>query len=176
MIASAFFAVILFIAASALLVLSARSDWRGLTIPNEYSLALIGLFLLGVLIPNTLFSGVKFVPGLIAGAVVFFITMLLYASKAMGAGDTKLAGATALLVGVGDIDIFLLVMALTGGVLAVYAILTRKHGDKLLPRTPVPGTWLAALKEGQNKVPYGIAIAAGGIAALADKWLLSLIH
>lgn len=143
-----------------------------MTIPNEYSLALVGLFALGAVLPNAVFNGVHLVPGLIGGAIVFIVTVILYAGRAMGGGDTKLAGAVSLLVGIGHIDVFLLIMALSGGVLAVYAILTRKHADKLLPASPVPGTWLAQLKDGQNKVPYGLAIAMGGICALASKWIL----
>lgn len=145
-----------------------------MTIPNSFSLGLVGLFLLGVVIPDSLFSGVELIPGLIGGGVVFLVTLMLYAGRAMGGGDTKLAGAICLLIGIGYLDIFLLTMSLVGGVLATYAILTRKHGDKLLPALPAPGTWLAQLKQGHNKVPYGIAIAAGGIAALYAKWLLPL--
>ena len=166
------FSLAFFFCASGLLLLSARSDWNGMVIPNEYSLALVGLFLFGVVIPRHLFDGISLIGGLTGGLLVFIVTIILYAGRAMGAGDTKLAGATALLVGTGYIGIFLLVMALTGGLLAVYALLTRKHGAKLLPAAPVPGTWLAQLKDGQNKVPYGLAIAAGGMVALAAKWVV----
>lgn len=165
------FSFVFFIAASSLLMLAARSDWRNLTIPNEYSLALIGLFVLGAILPNALFPGVKLVPGLIGGGIVFGLTMILYSLKAMGGGDTKLAGAAGLLIGVGHIALFLLVMTLTGGLLGLYAFMTRKYPEKLLPSVPDRGSWLDALKQGQNKVPYGIAIATGAIVTLGVKWL-----
>lgn len=169
------FSFAFFVCATGLLVLSARSDWKGMTIPNSYAIGLVGLFLIGVVMPHDVFNGIQLIPGLAGGVLVFVVTLILYAGNAMGGGDTKMAGATALLVGIGYIGIFLLVMALTGGALAVYALLTRKHGEKLLPASPVPGTWLAQLKEGQNKVPYGLAIAAGGIFALAGKWVLPFL-
>ena len=165
------FSFAFFLCASGLLVLSARSDWNGMKIPNEFSLALIGLFLFGVILPNSIFPGIKLFPGLIGGGAVFLVTMILYVGKAMGGGDTKLASAVALLVGVEYIGVFLLIMALSGGLLGVYALLCRKYAAKLLPTVPAPETWLAQLKDGQNKVPYGLAIASGGIATLAVKWL-----
>jgi prepilin peptidase CpaA len=166
------FAFVFFAATMYLMGLSARSDWRGMIIPNEYALALVGVFALGFILPNSIFSGVTFMSGLIAGAIVFTFTIALYAAKAMGGGDTKLASAVALLVGTKYLGVFLLVMAFTGGFLAVYALLTRKHGDKLLPSSPPEGTWLARLKAGENKIPYGIAIAVGACVALFQKWLM----
>lgn len=170
-----FLLFLFFIVATALLLLSARADWRGLIIPNEYSLALVGVFAIGVILPNSLFSGVSLTSGLIAGLLVFIFTIVLYAAKAMGGGDTKLAAATALLVGTSSLGVFLMVMGIGGGVLAVYALLTRKYGDKLLPLHPIPGTWLAQLKSGENKIPYGLAIALGGIVALFCKWIFPVL-
>ncbi len=166
------FSVLFFFTAAGLLVASARSDWKGMTIPNEYSLGLVALFVFGSLLPNVVFTGVSFLPGLIGGALVFLVTLILYVGRAMGGGDTKMAGAVSLLVGIGYIDVFLLVMSFAGGFLAIYALLTRKYGRVILPKNPHPDTWLGQLKQGQNKVPYGLAIATGGVAALFAKWLL----
>jgi prepilin peptidase CpaA len=166
------FSLAFFSVASFFLLAAARSDWRGLIIPNEYSLALVGLFAMGVITPAHIFDGVTLVSGLIAGGIVFVFTIAMYAARAMGGGDTKLASATALLAGLSSFGLFLLVMTLSGGVLALYALATRKHGEKLLPASPTSGTWLARLKSGENKIPYGLAIAAGGIVALFHKWLM----
>lgn len=171
-------ALLFFGGASFLLGLAARSDWREMHIANRISEALAGLFVLGVLIPDHFFDGVRLISGLIAGVLVLALTLFLYAMRAMGGGDTKLATATALLVGVHNLGIFLITMALTGGLLAAYALLVRKQPNFLpakLTETSPPHAWLSQLKNGAGKVPYGIAIAVGGIVALALKWVAPLL-
>lgn len=166
--------LLLFACASAILVAAAVSDWRSLTIPNTYPLALLGVFLLGMTLPSPWFGGVDAVSGLLAGALAFMLTLLLYALRAMGGGDTKLVAAAALLVGLPHLGLFLVLMAATGGVLALYALLTRRY-TALLPQTAGGHSWLTQMQSEGGKVPYGVAIAAGGIATLADKWLLPLL-
>jgi prepilin peptidase CpaA len=171
-----FFALFFTAATSAVLVTAAWHDWRGLMIPNHLSAALVGIFMLGAILPASIWSGIPFVSGLIGGAVVFFLLMLLYAVGAMGGGDTKLAGAFGLLAGTSHLGLFLLVMAFSGGVLAVYALLARKNPEKLIPARFADNSWLSQLKGGQNKIPYGLAIAVGGIVTIAVKWLVPALN
>ncbi len=145
-------------------------------IPNLYSLGLLGLFVLGVVMPAPVFNGISLSGGLIAAGIVALLTVLLYAMNAMGGGDTKLATTAALLVGVSEVGLFLILMTSLGGLLAVYALVIRKHPE-WLPRSVEPEgvCWLSRLKQGVNKVPYGLAIAGGAIIALFDKWILPLL-
>ena len=169
------FALAFYVAACFLLAMAALNDWRGMQIPNKYATALLGLFVFGLLVPRHYFGGVTLMGGLVAGLLVFVITFFFYAIKAMGAGDTKLASATAFLVGMTHLGAFLMGMAVTGGVLAAYALLVRKH-PRFLPvaSDTNPTAWLSQLHAGTNKLPYGIAIAVGGAIALALRWIAPL--
>jgi prepilin peptidase CpaA len=180
---SLIFACLFFSGAAFILVAAAVSDWRGMTIPNRYSFGLIGLFMIGAVLPDSVFDGVSVMSGLISGGAVFLVTLLLFASGAMGGGDTKLAGSVALLVGFDYLGLFLIIMAVSGGVLAAFALLVRKHPRFLPPTAATPEgqekildlSWLGQLRNGANKVPYGLAIAAGGIAVLFAQWLSPLL-
>lgn len=159
-----------------LLACAAHSDWKGMLIPNRYSLGIAGLFVLGLVMPFDLFNGISLTSSLLAALLTGMITLLLYTVKAMGGGDTKLATATSLLVGMSHLGLFLMSMAVTGGALAAYALLVRRQ-PRLLPVAAdrEAACWLSRLKQGENKVPYGIAIATGGAIALTAKWFAPLL-
>jgi|SRR5690606_8066396 len=166
------FSLIFFAAVCGILVMAAWSDWHSLSIPNHLSLALVGIFLLGAILPESAFPGVHFIPGLIGGAVVFFLLMLLYALGAMGGGDTKLAGAMALLAGTSHFSLFLIVMVFSGGVLGLYALFARKYPETLIPKALENNSWLSKLRAGENKIPYALPIALAGIVTTCAKWLI----
>lgn len=169
-------AILFFTLTAIILCMAAHSDWKGMVIPNEYSLALVGLFVLGSVIPASLFPGIHLVGGLIAGLIVLLLMLFFYVMGAMGGGDTKLAASVALLVGFSQLGIFVMIMAFSGGILGIYAIATRRYGDTILPKNPPENSWLAQLKQGANKIPYGIAISLGAGCALFDKWLMPVIN
>ena len=81
-------------------------------------------------------------------AVTFFIGM-------MGGGDVKLAAALALWFAPADTVKFLVLMSLAGGVLTL-AILAWHRLKK---------------RPGRPEIPYGVAIAFGGLAILAQRYL-----
>ncbi len=171
-------AFVFFLLSSALLVWAAVSDWREMHIANRISEALLGVYVLGVLVPHDIFHGITLMGGLLAGGVVLLLTLFLYAVRAMGGGDTKLASATALLVGLNHLGLFLVIMAVTGGLLGVYALMIRTHPHWLperLLQPQLPQAWLSQLKNGAGKVPYGLAIATGGIVTLALKWIAPVL-
>jgi prepilin peptidase CpaA len=77
----------------------------------------------------------------------------LFAANLMGGGDAKLMSAVALWAGQGLILAFLFVMTTAGGVLAI-AVLVRQ---RFAPAA-------AAVVGGETTgLPYGVAIAAGGL-------------
>lgn len=85
---------------------------------------------------------------------VFGVGSGLFAVGALGGGDVKLATAIALWAGTAHGLEYLLVTAVAGGVLAV-AYVVRAN----VPLA-VPGLRTGGLADG---VPYGVAIAAGGL-------------
>ena len=90
-------------------------------------------------------------------AVTFYIGM-------MGGGDVKLAAALALWFAPGETVRFLVFMSIAGGVLTLIVMLAHRKwpnwqvDDEGKPRT-------------KPEVPYGVAIAIGGIVILAQRFL-----
>ena len=81
-------------------------------------------------------------------AITFFIGM-------MGGGDVKLAAALSLWFAPADTVRFIVVMSLAGGVLTVVVLAWHR-----LRKRP-----------GRPEIPYGVAIAFGGLAILAQRYL-----
>ena len=139
---------------------AAVSDLRQFRIPNRAPLLLLAGF--G---PAALVAGLGWQDWLIhlGVALAFFVVgALLFARGVWGGGDAKLLPAVALWIGLAGLPRFLVIMALTGGVLAVLALLSRRIA--LGPIGPLRA-WGQRLAE-TGHVPYGIAIAAGGL----DWW------
>lgn len=150
-------------------VLSAYSDYKGLMIPNRYSLIVILSFLIGF---AALYAGgqrdVFFEPlfaHLLAGGAVFLLTFIMFAVGVWGAGDSKLLLAYALWTGFAGLKTLIIVMAVFGGTLGVFALFVKKY--KPFARPP-EGQWIDRVQSGENVVPYGVAIAAGAFAAFYD--------
>ena len=147
-------------------VLSAVSDYKGLMIPNRYSVIIITSFFVGygALYAGGLHNNIMepFLLHLAAAAIVFIVTFIMFALNVWGAGDSKLSLAYALWVGVSGVFGFIMVMTVFGGVLGVVALVLKK---KPLWRGAPAGTWIARVQEGENVVPYGIAIVAGAFCA-----------
>ena len=85
----------------------------------------------------------------------------MFALAYIGAGDAKLITAAALLVGYNDLPSFLLFMGICGAVMSFGAVVIHKF----LPLYAGPRLVLL-LPRARLAVPYGVAIAAGGIASL----------
>lgn len=141
------------------LLLAALCDLRWRTIPN----GLTALLALGGLAAAAL-SGwpdagwtVLAALGVLAGGTA------LFAFGAMGGGDVKLAAALALWLPGGAVPSFLVLTALAGGLLGLAMVLGRLGAGLAAGHGLRP-----ALAEGlAAPAPYGVAIAAGGIAQLA---------
>ncbi|MFA7430338.1 MAG: prepilin peptidase [Rhodospirillaceae bacterium] len=98
-----------------------------------------------------------------AGAAVLTVGAVLFALRKMGGGDVKLAAACALWMGPLT-PVFLLIMAVLGGVVALGLLFARRFAPVVLSALPNPGavTLPRALLPGEA-VPYGVAIAAAGL-------------
>jgi prepilin peptidase CpaA len=147
--------------------LAAGSDWKGYKIPNRYCLMIAGAFVANAGLLTLLgqySNGLQPVMShLVAFIIVFVITFIMYSAKVFGAGDSKLASAMALWVGLHGLPAFLFYTTCAGGVLALAAIALRRA--KTLP-APLSHGWVMELRDGRQDVPYGIALAAGFAAAL----------
>lgn len=139
--------------ASALLLAAAMCDGSSYVIPNGICLALAALFPV-----YAAFAGLPWVGNLAAGATLFAVAVALFAFGWVGGGDAKLLGACGLWIAPIDLPLFLTVMLATGALLAT-ALLIRRRLAK-----PAGASGPAAA---EARVPYGIAIAAGGLAVLA---------
>jgi prepilin peptidase CpaA len=92
----------------------------------------------------------------IAGALVVFVLLALaFQVGMMGGGDVKLAAALALWFSPGATLRFLIYMSLAGGVLTVCLWILHRRRKK----------------SGRPKIPYGVAIAIGGLTILAQRFL-----
>lgn len=126
-------------------------------------------------IPNvlTLGLGLAFLPAalaapqpvawgshLLAGALVLAVVFLAFLRGWMGGGDAKLLAAVGLWAGLPGLPVVAMLVGLLGGGLAVALLLARRMAPA------VPGALnLRALQPGAP-APYGIAIAAGAMAAM----------
>ena len=145
----------------ALVVVAALKDVTSYTIPNWISLALIVAF-----IPAALFSGASLAAiglCLAVGVGALLAGMGMFAAGWIGGGDAKLFAATALWLGWPGALTFMLATGLAGGVLTL-AILGLRSGW-CAPIVAGGPAWMRKLGAGGGDIPYGVAIAAGALAA-----------
>ena len=145
-----------------LMVFAALSDVATMTISNRISLALVIGF-----VPVAI--GMHFVCGL----AVFALTFVMFSLGLIGGGDAKLASATALWLGWDVLMNYGLVTAVFGGALSIALLAIRK--------VPLPGLlldrkWIARLHSPETGIPYGVALAAGGLVVYPESlvWLRAI--
>ena len=151
------------------------TDFRTMTIPNILPLLIAGSFVVAYAASFGVAGDTPFAPPLVhlaAFAVMLLVTFLMFAFNLWGAGDSKLAAAIALWIGIKGIVPFLLVMSLAGlGLIALNLVFTRT-------KFPVPGcgpqSWPEKARRGERVLPYGIAIVAGAVAAFAALGYLQI--
>jgi prepilin peptidase CpaA len=151
-----------------LLVLAAIFDCFTLKIPNWLT-ALIALSFF----PVALIMGLPAADYLWhVGIAIVTLTVgfALYAANLFGGGDAKMIAASALWFSWPALLPFLVYTALAGGVLAFIMLLW----SKLRVDQEIRGhTWVAKVDAIKLNVPYGIAIAAGGILAYPQTWWMA---
>jgi prepilin peptidase CpaA len=86
---------------------------------------------------------------------VFLLFALAFQLGAMGGGDVKLAAALALWFSPGSTLKLIVLMSIAGGVLTLIVMIEHKLKKN----------------EGRPEVPYGVAIAFGGLWLLAQRFL-----
>ncbi|HWI89093.1 MAG TPA: prepilin peptidase [Sphingomicrobium sp.] len=148
------FTQLLLIVLATLLVVAAAIDARTFTISNKLNLAVALLApVYWMAVPLSLWPEV---PIQIAGAVlVFLVLAAAFYAGMMGGGDVKLAAALALWFPPGLTIKFLVLMSLAGGLLTIGLLVWHR----------------AKRREGRPEIPYGVAIAFGALAILAQPYL-----
>jgi prepilin peptidase CpaA len=143
----------------AALVLAAGYDVATYTIPNWLSLAIAAVFPAMALIagmPITTFG-----LHLAIGVATLTFGIVLFAMRLFGGGDAKLMAAAALWMGPQTILSFLVGTAMVGGALATAILLFRRIP---LPPELAARPWAMRIHSKDKGVPYGVAIAGGGLA------------
>ncbi len=147
-------------------LMAAVSDYRGMTIPNLYSLLIFGAFILCyAALSAGGYADDVFAPPLAHGFAflsVFVTTLVLFFIGVWGGGDQKLISAFSVWFGFHGLAVFLVYTALFGGLLAVVALVLRKWKPV---EAPAKGSWVDQVQSGEGKVPYGIAISLGALAS-----------
>ena len=142
------------LAVAVVLILAAIEDVRTRRISNRLSIILLGLFtanaMAGIIAGQDILM-VALWP-LVVGIAVFAVGLALFATGLMGGGDVKLLAAMALFAGPKLGLTFVLYVTALGGLVALVLIAWNRFGN----RRSTPGT-------NDHKVPYGVAIAGGGL-------------
>jgi prepilin peptidase CpaA len=151
---NAAFTDLLLLALAAILVVAAVVDVRTFTISNRLNVTV-------ALLAPVYWASVALSPWpgiavqIAAAATVFVLFAAAFYAGMMGGGDVKLAAALALWFSPFTTLRFLVLTSLAGGVLTLAVV----------------GWHRARKREGRPEVPYGVAIAAGGIAILTQRFL-----
>ena len=139
---------------AALLLACCWFDWRSRTIPNGLNAAIALLA-----IPFWWAAGLALWPDIALqiglAVAVFAIFALAFAIGAMGGGDVKLLGALALWLPWQALLAMLVIMSIAGGVLTLGFVVA----GRIAGRTELP------------EIPYGLAIAFGGLWVLSERFL-----
>ncbi|MCO5732783.1 prepilin peptidase [Rhizobium sp. SSA_523] len=154
----------------AALAVAAATDLLTMKIPNGIPLALILCFF-----PVAALAGMapmQIVMAVAAALAVFSACFALFATGVMGGGDAKLLTATALWFGLNSSLVeYLVLVAFAGGLLTLIILVLRWRADMIL----AIGLRLPHSLVGAKKVPYALAIAAGGILSWSHSPLFTLL-
>lgn len=166
------FAALAALAFPALVIVAALKDMTSYTIPNWISLALLAAFPVAALTAGLPLPTLGLCAVVGAGALV--LGMVMFAFGWIGGGDAKLFAAAALWLGVPAALPFLVATCIAGGALAL-GLLTLRSA-LVRPLTLGGPAWLVRLTEPGENVPYGLAIAIGGLVAFPGSPLMAALR
>lgn len=137
--------------------LAASMDLLTMKIPNRISLALIVAFFAVAPFVGLGLDGIAW--HIACGISVLALGFALFACGIFGGGDAKLLAAVALWLGFADLPLYMMMVALMGGLLSMLILLYRRLP---LPESLMRQDWALHLHQRSTGVPYGIAL--GGAA------------
>ncbi len=143
---------------SGALIVAAYCDAATMTIPNRLNIVFaIAFVALGPLALG--WQGFAMHVG--AGAAMLAVGVTFFALGWIGGGDAKLFAATALWIGWHDMAAYAAVTGVAGGVLTL-GLMTLRNVP-VVPAAAFDHAWVARLLRPKGDVPYGLALAAGGL-------------
>jgi prepilin peptidase CpaA len=152
-----------------LVVAAGASDFLTFRIPNWLNAAIVLTFF-----PMALATGMPAEAMMwhgLAAIAILVIGFGLFSGGFIGGGDAKLLAAARLWFGLPALISFLIFTAIAGGVLA---IAVKLWGMVEIERDVRGTAWMKRWLSFKADLPYGIAIAAGGVLAFPGTWWMSL--
>jgi len=137
-----------------MLLMAAWSDIKTRTISNELNAAIaIVAVIFWIIVGEPLWPDIAI--RIAVAVAIFAIFALLFVLRMMGGGDVKMIGALALWLPLKALFAMITVMAISGGVIAAGLLIRQRWR----PNAEKP------------EVPYGVAIALGGLWVIANGLL-----
>jgi prepilin peptidase CpaA len=152
-------------------ILAALKDATSFTIPNWISGALVLAFF-PVALAAHLPVGILGM-SVLAAVLAVLVGMGMFAMGWCGGGDAKLMAASLLWLGWQGLPMFLMVTGLAGGAVAAGLVTARRH--ELAGWVPGAPGWIGRLLTPGEDLPYGLAIAAGALAAFPVSALFEAV-
>ena len=147
--------------------LCAVCDVSAFRIPNRYIVVLMVAWPAALVLTGAGWD--VMVGGLITGGLFLLVGFALFTANLLGAGDAKLMAASGLWLGPAAAVPFLLYTTLSGAALGLLLLRLRAVP---LPVFARGWPWLVQLHARERVMPYGVAIAVGGIIALPRAALI----
>jgi prepilin peptidase CpaA len=146
-------------------------DLLTMTIPNRISIVLACAFFIAA--PLAGLTPEQWANHFAAAGIVLVAGIGMFAIGWLGGGDAKLMTVAALWIGLADLVVYMAVVTILGGILALAILAYRR-----LPATALPGpTWAMKLHETGTGMPYGLAIAGAALWIYPETmWFAALAN
>lgn len=153
------------------LIIAAVSDIAKFEIPDWVSIALVVVYPIVALLGDVAWADIGLHAA--AGILVFIGGAVLFYFRAFGGGDVKLLAASAVWVGWQDLLVFILVVALAGGLVTLLLLVLRLmyRGIRKISGSSdeiVATSWYTRLLSPERGVPYGVAIGLAGFLLFSN--------
>ena len=145
------------------MLFAAYKDATTMKIPNWISVMILLAFL--AITPFVWQGWAIFGQHLLVGLSVFLFGFALFATGSLGGGDAKLMAATAFWWQWTDLYQYVMWTAIAGGAIAIMILLARKF----MPAQVLYSPWFYKLIKEEPQMPYGLALAFGGIMTLVNS-------
>ncbi|MEX0852499.1 MAG: prepilin peptidase [Bauldia sp.] len=156
-----------FVIFAAMMAYAAVNDILTMTISNRLTAGLVVGFV--AFAPLIGMDWQTFALHGLAGALVLAVAFFCFAMGWIGGGDAKLAAVIALWVGIGNTLSFIVLASLLGGALTMLLLAFRRS---VVPIFLIRQAWVQRLHDEKGGVPYGVALAAAGLATFPDTvWM-----
>ncbi|MBV8799145.1 MAG: prepilin peptidase [Alphaproteobacteria bacterium] len=153
--------ILVFAPLAVLLVLAAGWDLASYTIPNFIPVATLASF--AVFAVTSGYDLHLYEVHCLAALIALIAGFTLFAFGYIGGGDAKLFASVAAWLGLHDLMQYVVVASVFGGALTLFLLASRRWP---LPAPLASRGWIVRLHEPTAGIPYGVALAAGGLAIL----------